>query len=92
MMAGYGMHGNSGEVFGLFDRMVDTGVLPDGVIFFFFTAVLTACNCGGFIDKGRKYFALMQRRFQLRPGLEYYTCMVDMMEIWNLDSIISGHG
>ena len=36
MMAGYGMHRNSGEVFGLFDRMVDTGVLPDGVIFFFF--------------------------------------------------------
>ncbi|KAM7470656.1 hypothetical protein LguiA_008839 [Lonicera macranthoides] len=76
MMAGYGIHGNSGEVFGLFNRMVDSGVLPDEVTF---TAVLTSCSHGGFTDKGREYFEMMQRRFCLRPGLEHYTCMVDMM-------------
>ncbi|XP_059627790.1 putative pentatricopeptide repeat-containing protein At3g23330 [Cornus florida] len=76
MMAGYGMHGNSGEVFVLFEQMVNAGVLPDGMTF---TTVLTACSHGGLTDKGREYFEMMKGRFGLRPRLEHYTCMVDML-------------
>ncbi|CAL5394830.1 unnamed protein product [Camellia sinensis] len=76
VMAGYGMHGYFGEVFVLFDRMLNAGVLPDGVTF---TVVLTACSHGGLTDKGREYFEMMERRFGMRPGLEHYTCMVDML-------------
>lgn len=75
MMAGYGMHGIFGEVFELFDRIVEAGEGPDSVIF---TAVLTACSHGGFIDKGREYFEMMEVRFGVKPGLQHYTCMVDM--------------
>ena len=50
MMAGYGMHGMFGEVFAMFDGMVEAGGRPDGVSF---TAVLTACSHGGFVEKGR---------------------------------------
>ncbi|KAK7371202.1 hypothetical protein VNO78_36770 [Psophocarpus tetragonolobus] len=75
MMAGYGMHGKCGEVFELFDRMLEEGERPDCVTF---TVVLSACSHGGFIDKGREYFEMMQARFGVKPGHQHYTCMVDM--------------
>ncbi|KAI4322471.1 hypothetical protein L6164_022163 [Bauhinia variegata] len=76
MMAGYGMHGLFGEVFELFNRMVAAGERPDAVAF---TTVLTACSHGGFTDKGREYFELMEKWFGVKPGLQHYTCMVDML-------------
>ncbi|KHN17970.1 Pentatricopeptide repeat-containing protein [Glycine soja] len=39
-------------------------------------------KCGeswGFIDKGREYFEMMEMRFGVKPGLQHYTCMVDML-------------
>ncbi|RVW83526.1 Pentatricopeptide repeat-containing protein, chloroplastic [Vitis vinifera] len=50
MMAGYGVHGVFGEVFELFDGMVDAGNI---------------------LDDGGKVW--------VRPRLEHYTCMVDML-------------
>lgn len=76
MMAGYGMHGIFDEVFMLFERMVDSGLEPDGVTF---TAILSACSHGGLREKGQEYYEMMKGRFGLRPGLEHYTCMVDML-------------
>lgn len=76
MMAGYGMHGRIREVLGLFDGMVAAGVSPDGMAF---TAVLTACSHRGLTEKGREYFEMMGRRFNVRPRLEHCTCMVDML-------------
>ncbi|KAA8549950.1 hypothetical protein F0562_001642 [Nyssa sinensis] len=48
MMAAYGMHGNFGEMFGLFEQMADEGILPDGMTF---TTILTACSHGGCMDE-----------------------------------------
>lgn len=76
MMAGYGMHGVFGEVFELFDRMVEAGERPDSVTF---TTLLSACSHGGFIDKGKEYFETMEIKFGVKPGLQHYTCMVDML-------------
>ncbi|XP_074353853.1 pentatricopeptide repeat-containing protein At1g06140, mitochondrial-like [Apium graveolens] len=76
MMGGYGMGGDFGEVFGLFERMVRCGMVPDGVTF---TTVLSGCSHGGFVDKGVEYFEMMKRRFGVRPTLEHYTCMVDLL-------------
>ncbi|XP_059623112.1 putative pentatricopeptide repeat-containing protein At3g11460, mitochondrial [Cornus florida] len=76
MMAGYGKHGYSGEVVVLFERMLNAGILPDGKTF---TTVLTACSHGGLMDEGIEYFEMMKGRFGVRPGLEHYTCMVDIL-------------
>ncbi|XP_010685428.2 pentatricopeptide repeat-containing protein At2g02980, chloroplastic [Beta vulgaris subsp. vulgaris] len=76
IMGGYAMHGNFDEVFFLFDRMLESGVSPDGAIF---TTLLTACSHGGRIQKGRECFQIMVERFCLRPSMEHYTCMVDML-------------
>ncbi|XP_027343966.1 pentatricopeptide repeat-containing protein At1g03540-like [Abrus precatorius] len=76
MMAGYGMHGAFGEVFECFDRMVEAGERPDEITF---TTVLSACSHGGFVDKGREYFEMMEGRFGVKPGRQHYTCMVDIL-------------
>ncbi|KAJ9186157.1 hypothetical protein P3X46_005691 [Hevea brasiliensis] len=76
MMAGYGMHGNVGEVLVLFERMVEERNRVDAVCL---TAVLSACSHGGMVEKGKEYFGMMGERFGLKPGLEHYTCMVDML-------------
>ncbi|KAF7823190.1 pentatricopeptide repeat-containing protein [Senna tora] len=76
MMGGYAMHGRFSEVFELFDRMVEAGVRPDGKTF---TTVLTACSHGGLIEKGKEYFEMMEKRFGVKPALQHYTCMVDML-------------
>ncbi|KAJ4833393.1 hypothetical protein Tsubulata_028196 [Turnera subulata] len=76
LMSGYGMLGNFGEVLVLFDRMVEEGVRVDSVCF---TAVLSACKRGGMVDKGMEYFRMMEGRFGVKPGLEHYTCVVDML-------------
>lgn len=76
IMAGYGMHGPFDEVFELFDRMVEAGEKPDGVTF---TTVLTACSHGKLTEKGKEYFEMMERRFGVKPVLEHYTCMVDLL-------------
>ncbi|KAJ8618082.1 hypothetical protein MRB53_014268 [Persea americana] len=76
MIAGYGSHGLSREALGLFGEMLDAGELPDGVTF---TAVLTACGRGGMVEMGWRVWEMMEGRFGVRPGLEHYTCMVDML-------------
>ncbi|XP_010246993.1 PREDICTED: pentatricopeptide repeat-containing protein At3g46790, chloroplastic-like [Nelumbo nucifera] len=76
MISGYGMHGVADEVFRLFEEMLAAGVLPDGVAF---TAILATCSHAGLTQEGRKYFKMMEGRFGLRPGLQHYTCMVDML-------------
>ncbi|XP_047306629.1 putative pentatricopeptide repeat-containing protein At1g56570 [Impatiens glandulifera] len=76
VMSGYGMHGLFEDVFVVFERMICEGIVPDGITF---TAVLSACSHGGEIEKGKEYFEMMEKRFGLKPSLEHYTCMVDML-------------
>ncbi|XP_058089945.1 pentatricopeptide repeat-containing protein CRR2, chloroplastic-like [Magnolia sinica] len=76
MIGAYGAHGLSGEALRLFDGMLAAGESPDGVTF---TAVLTACSHGGLTEAGRRVWKMMEGRFGVRPVLEHYTCMVDML-------------
>ncbi|XP_043725303.1 pentatricopeptide repeat-containing protein At3g46790, chloroplastic-like [Telopea speciosissima] len=77
MIAGYGIHGRSTEAVRLFEEMLDVGESPDAVTF---TTVLTACSHGGLTELGRKLFEMMEEgKFGVGPGLEHYTCMVDML-------------
>ncbi|GKU93749.1 hypothetical protein SLEP1_g7316 [Rubroshorea leprosula] len=76
MISGYAKLGEAWEGFKLFERMVEAEVKVDGMTF---TAVLIACSHGGFLEKGREYFEMMEKRFGIKPGLEHYTTMVAML-------------
>ncbi|XP_047979671.1 putative pentatricopeptide repeat-containing protein At1g17630 [Salvia hispanica] len=76
MITGYGMHGLGLESLDIFEQMVEEGVKPDEVTF---VGVLSACSHAGLVPEGRKIFNHMSRVFKVEPGVEHYSCMVDML-------------
>ena len=76
IMLGLGQHGHVDEVFGLFENMKETGLKPDHQTF---TAVLAACSHTGRVAEGLKYFRSMTEEHMLKPNLEQYTCLVDLL-------------
>ncbi|XP_011622992.1 pentatricopeptide repeat-containing protein At1g08070, chloroplastic-like [Amborella trichopoda] len=75
IIMGYGMNGLSMEALATFDKMVESGVLPDGVTFI---AILSACSHAGLVDHGREMFVSMQRDYGIAPEMKHYACMVDL--------------
>ncbi|XP_027173835.1 pentatricopeptide repeat-containing protein At3g46790, chloroplastic-like [Coffea eugenioides] len=75
MITGYAMHGYANETLDSFNRMVREAQ-PDHITF---VGVLSACNHGGMLDQGRRFFDLMTRDYQIEPTVQHYTCMVDLL-------------
>ena len=76
MIVGLAMHGQGGKALDLFSEMPKMGIEPDEVTF---VGVLTACSHVGLVEEGRKYFEDMSTIYNLRPQLEHYGCMVDLL-------------
>ncbi|XP_077224098.1 tetratricopeptide repeat (TPR)-like superfamily protein [Tasmannia lanceolata] len=76
MIMGYAMNGNFKEALYLFSKMVELGLTPNHVTFL---AVLQACTHSGLLEKGWEYFDLMNRVYQIRPRLEHFSCLIDLL-------------
>lgn len=76
IIKGYGMHGFGEKALSMFDRMIKSGCHPDGIAL---VAVLSACSHAGLVEKGRKIFYSMSKRFGLEPQQEHYACIVDLL-------------
>jgi pentatricopeptide repeat protein len=77
ILSGFAMHGQPEKCFQLFDEMVAAGIRPNGVIF---VAILSACShAAGYVELGHHYFNQMVRDFGIRPSIEHYGCMVDLL-------------
>ncbi|KAL0292226.1 UNVERIFIED_CONTAM: putative pentatricopeptide repeat-containing protein [Sesamum calycinum] len=76
MMVGYGSHGHGKEAVELFDKMVESGVRPDRIVF---VAVLNACSHAGLVDEGLRYFKMMVHSYNITPDQEIYGCIVDLL-------------
>ncbi|KAH7838341.1 hypothetical protein Vadar_025170 [Vaccinium darrowii] len=76
MIFGYANHGYCNEAIELFNKMVEEEEKLDHLTF---TASLTACSHGGMVELGQNLFDLMQRKFGIKPRLEHYACMVDLL-------------
>ncbi|KAJ4974568.1 hypothetical protein NE237_007742 [Protea cynaroides] len=75
LISGYAMNGEGFAALEVLSKMLMENVKPDGVTFL---AVLCACCHQGLTDEGRRYFTSMEN-FGLRPGIEHYGCMVDLL-------------
>ncbi|XP_024521299.1 pentatricopeptide repeat-containing protein At2g13600-like [Selaginella moellendorffii] len=75
VMAGFAKQGNTARVLELFEKMVEERIRPSGVTFLL---ILTAFSHAGLVDKAREFFELM-KKFGISPGLDHYTCMVDLL-------------
>eukprot|EP01018_Ginkgo_biloba_P030201 Gb_04420 [translate_table: standard] len=76
LIAGYGMHGYGEDALSLFYQMQQSGMKPNHITFI---AVLSACSHAGLVDIGWQFFDSMSREYCITPGVEHYTCMVDIL-------------
>ncbi|KAG6502438.1 pentatricopeptide repeat-containing protein At1g59720, chloroplastic/mitochondrial-like [Zingiber officinale] len=77
MILGFAMHGRVAQCFEVFDRlMAEEKLRPNAITF---VGVLSACNHGGLVKQGRRYFDLMTAEFGIAPRIEHYGCLVDLL-------------
>lgn len=69
-------HGHGKEALELFRQMEHTGIKPDDVTFL---GVLSACSHVGLVEEGRHLFYLMIQNYGIKPRMEHYACMVDLL-------------
>ncbi|KAK3008198.1 hypothetical protein RJ639_015368 [Escallonia herrerae] len=76
VLSAFAMHGQAEKCFKLFDEMVNDGTRPNKIMF---VAILSACSHAGYVELGQSYFNQMIHRYGIRPSIEHYGCMVDLL-------------
>ncbi|GMH10359.1 hypothetical protein Nepgr_012200 [Nepenthes gracilis] len=75
IISGCALHGQGKDAIFLFELMRNEGIQPNEVTF---VGLLTACSHSGLVDEGCRYFRLMKEVYGITPGVEHFTCMVDL--------------
>eukprot|EP00253_Pinus_taeda_P021909 PITA_21909 len=78
MILGYGLHGQRKDAIALFSQLEQTDMKPDDITFI---CILSACSHAGLVDEGRKYFDGLNGNHCIRPRMEHYICMVELLRI-----------
>lgn len=73
---GFAIHGQGREALDWFMKMLKEGVKPNAITF---VAILTACSHAGLVNEGRSLFQSMKTVYKLKPSIEHYGCMVDLL-------------
>ncbi|PWZ09817.1 Pentatricopeptide repeat-containing protein [Zea mays] len=76
LIAGFALHGLGLQAVEMFCRMERENMAPNAVTFL---AILSACSHVGLTDLGRWYFNIMVSRYRIKPRVEHYGCMVDLL-------------
>ncbi|KAG6466428.1 hypothetical protein ZIOFF_075784 [Zingiber officinale] len=77
MIDGYGKNGIPNLALTLFYKMKDC--CNDRPNHATFLSVLSACGHAGLVSNGRQIFESMEREYKLKPRIEHYACMVDLL-------------
>lgn len=76
MITGYSQHGMGKQAIEIFDDILNKGAKPDYISY---VAVLSGCSHSGLVEEGKFYFDMMKRDHNISPGLEHFSCMVDLL-------------
>ncbi|KAH6824374.1 hypothetical protein C2S53_017320 [Perilla frutescens var. hirtella] len=79
MITGFAKHGYANEALSVFKWMqsIDSkDVRPDEITFL---GVLCACSHSGYVNEGRDYFRSMVETWGIKPRIEHFGCMVDLL-------------
>ncbi|KAJ0987107.1 hypothetical protein J5N97_005463 [Dioscorea zingiberensis] len=76
MIMGLARNGDGKKALEMFEEMNERGVRPDGITFI---GVMSACSHAGMVDEGRKWFDSMRDVYGVRPEVEHYGCIVDLL-------------
>ncbi|GFS32177.1 tetratricopeptide repeat (TPR)-like superfamily protein [Actinidia rufa] len=76
IITGFAKHGFATKALDMFQEMLETGIKPNEVTYI---AVLSACSYVGMINEGWMHFNSMYKDHGIRPRMEHYACMVDLL-------------
>ncbi|XP_020254231.1 pentatricopeptide repeat-containing protein At3g20730-like [Asparagus officinalis] len=76
LITSYGKHGYGEGAITLFLKMEESGVRPNDVTFL---SLLFACSHSGLITKGINFLSLMVSKYHIRPRVEHYSCVTDLL-------------
>ncbi|XP_057442406.1 pentatricopeptide repeat-containing protein At5g04780, mitochondrial-like [Lotus japonicus] len=76
IITGFAQHGRSQQALHLFEDMKLARVRPNQVTF---VGVLSACSRAGMVSEAFNHFKIMQKEYKIKPVMEHYTCLVDML-------------
>ncbi|KAJ0681420.1 putative tetratricopeptide-like helical domain superfamily [Helianthus annuus] len=76
MIVGFASHGHAVKALNVFKQMREMGYKPDEITF---VGVLSACSHGGLLAQGRRYFKEIENNYGLKPTVEHYACMIDLL-------------
>ncbi|KAK9109032.1 hypothetical protein Sjap_017092 [Stephania japonica] len=76
MINGCATNGHLKEAMSFFGGMLKSGFRPNEVTFL---GLLVACLHGGWIIEGYEFFNSMTRDHDVRPRMEHYACMADLL-------------
>ncbi|KAJ9535742.1 hypothetical protein OSB04_un001109 [Centaurea solstitialis] len=77
MIDGYGKNGDPSEALNLFGEMQNVyRIRPNHVTFL---GAISACGHAGLVDKGQEIFEMMEKHYSMKPTMEHYACMVDLL-------------
>ncbi|KAH7426925.1 hypothetical protein KP509_10G022300 [Ceratopteris richardii] len=76
LITGYVQQGEIEHAFNCFEQMQKGGFCPDAVTL---SAVLSGCSHLGRVEDAYKHFIEMITQYGIKPDLEHYTCMVDLL-------------
>ncbi|KAM6578521.1 hypothetical protein CsatB_030358 [Cannabis sativa] len=76
IVVGYGVHGRGLEAIEFFRKMVMEGVNPNSITFL---GLLCGCSHQGLVQEGVKFFNLMLSKYNIKPEIKHYGCMVDLL-------------
>ncbi|KAK4775682.1 hypothetical protein SAY87_023643 [Trapa incisa] len=76
MIQAFANHGLDQEALALFNKMQSKNVKPDAITFL---GILSACNHGGLLSEGKKFFTQMVEEYKIQPSERHYACMVDLL-------------
>ncbi|XP_022735263.1 pentatricopeptide repeat-containing protein At2g44880 [Durio zibethinus] len=75
LINGYAVNGCAKAALEVFLEMQNERVMPNDVTMI---GVLSACNHGGLVEEGKRWFKAMAE-FGLTPKIEHYGCMTDLL-------------
>ncbi|KAG2329560.1 hypothetical protein Bca52824_000740 [Brassica carinata] len=76
MITGFAKHGFAKRVLETFNQMMQSGVKPNEVTY---VAILSACSHVGLVSEGWRHFKSMYEDHKIKPRMEHYACMVDLL-------------
>ncbi|XP_042497357.1 pentatricopeptide repeat-containing protein At2g01510, mitochondrial-like [Macadamia integrifolia] len=76
MIVGFAQNGLDEEALALYERMLQEKLKPDNITL---VGVLSACSHIGLIECGRRYFHSISELHGMKPTLDHYTCMINLL-------------